>query len=201
MISTCNIIHSTAMTLIGERVASDVNKPYITNGITQVITDLRNKKKGTINKLLKRIRNMKINTNSTVTHRQIKLDIINHFGLIAYNKCQNWIMRNKNKMKLIRAAKREYQNRKIRKLAKKHKYRMHYKVIDQITKTGYNKNDQIPNIIKPNIAINESDIKYIQFHPSHYTHNSYETASEINKYFNTIGNNINPNYKNTLQTN
>ena len=200
-LTMCEIIHNAAQYAIGKQTISDIENPYITKQITNIINILRKDKKRIVNKIMNRIKNLKIATNSFITKQQIKLDIINKYGNNALYAYENWVIRNKNKMKLIRQAKIKYQNSKIRKLVLKHKDRMYYRIIDEISNIGLNKKNRVDHNIKLHVAVNKKDIKQKELKAEDTTCNDNETAMECNKYFNTIGNKCNPNYKTTLKTN
>ena len=196
----CKIIYNAAVQYVGKKTIYDINKPYIDKSIITMIRNLRNQKKGIITKIMNRIKKQKLSTNFCITSKQIEIDIISIHGKTAYTKYMNWKIRNKEKNKIIRNARRKYQNNKINKLITKYKDRFYYRIIDDIMNVGYNKNSNIPNIIKPSVAVNIKDVDNTKLKHHHYTRNSFETSNEFNQYFNTIGNKKNPNYKSTLKT-
>ena len=110
------------------------------------------------------------------------------------------MIRNEQKNKMMRAAHRKCQETKIKQLATKNKDRLYYKLIDEMSNTGYGKHKQIQQIIKPNIAVRDDDVNWDSLTNYDYTKNSNDTANEVNHYINAVGNHSNPNYKSSLQT-
>ena len=109
--TTTKIINNAAKIIIGRDTISDINKPYINNNILTIIKQQRTFKKGIVTKTLNRIRNLKRCTNNTITNYEIKLDVIANYGKKSHQKYINWLNQNEAKKKLIRAAKRKYQEK------------------------------------------------------------------------------------------
>ena len=65
------IILGAAVQCIGQKIIPDIDKPYITDEISTIISDSRDEKKDIITKIMNRIRNIKISTNFNITPVEI----------------------------------------------------------------------------------------------------------------------------------
>ena len=161
---------------------------------------IRNKKTGCTQKIANRISNLKRKNNGTMTNTQIQHDLQTIYGKKSCVRHQNWKIRNTEKIKIIKAARKKYQNNKIKKLANGKKDRFYYQTLNEMMDVTFNKKNIIHNVIHPKYAINESDIDRNKATMEQYASTAYQTANVFNNYFNTIGNPKNANYKTTLKT-
>ena len=197
----CDTMYKAAEIEIGRTIIPDINKPWITNDIVNTIKVLRIEKKGIISKIMNRIKKLKHQTNGHITKSQIQQDLQANFGTTSYTKYTNWLCRNRDKVKMIKRAKHKYQNQRVRQLATRDKSRFYYRTLDEISNVGLTKHQHMPPIIKPSIAVKPEQLQPEDIKKDHLTHNSYETATECNRYFNTIGTPSNPNYNSNILTN
>ena len=197
----CDTIYEAAEIEIGRTIIPDIHKPWITAEIVDTIKQIRNEKKGIVSKILNRIKKLKRQTNGAISKSQIQQDLQSNFGAASYAKYTNWVCRNRNKVQLIKRAKKIYQNKKVRQLATRNKSRYYYRTLDEISNIGLSKHQHMPSIIKPSIAVKPEQLQPNNIKKHHLTQSSHDTAVECNKYFNTIGTTLNPNYKSTLLTN
>ena len=206
------ILLNSATECIGKKVIYQNHKCYINKEIKRIIDELRKEKKK-LKCILNRERKLKKNHGCLMNELILKRDI----GIKAFHRLKAFKTRERYKQKIIRQARRKWINSKIEKLTSK-KDKKWYETLNEVENIAYGKHKHIGHIIKPSIAIYPPDkrespqIKSLATNRissqktnqrritlKDYTKNDKETAEEVNKYFNTIGTEANPNYCNTMK--
>ena len=69
--SMCDFIYHAATNVVGRDKIPDISKPYITTETVDIINNLRQERKGIINRIVNRIKHLKSESNGSITNLQI----------------------------------------------------------------------------------------------------------------------------------
>ena len=188
------IIINTGIEIIGRTKTKSNDKKYITKPIKKIIHGLYKLKKK-IKPIINRIKKLKIKhykmNEEKFDINKLK-DYLSKKEIALYHQYK---LKEKDKNKIIRNAKKKWINNQFEKLITNTKGKNYYYILNKIMNINNGNNDRmINNIIKPSIHVNpinekqKNELKYY-----HFTRNSKQIANEMNAYFNTIGTKYNPN--------
>ena len=197
----CDILLKTAITIFGRKKKSYNQKQYINESILKIINNIHKLKKK-IKPILNRVKKLKKlyikNNNNKISDDILKKEL----GDKQFKYYKNFQLQEKNKKKLIKSSKKQWINQQLQKLITNNKNRSYYNTLKEIENIYHGNKDQIEHIIKPEISTTSPDNKQkYNLTYNDFTKTDKETADVINEYFNTIGNQNNPNHHKNIETN
>ena len=136
------ILTQTGREIIGRTKIYDINRPYLTEEIMDIIRKRKAEKKKFRN-VLNRIRNLRRTRTEKLTKEDIKKDIKDIFGTKHYDRFINWPQRDKEKTRSIRRARRRWQNKRTKTLGNSIKNENWYTALKRIEDVNYNRNTEI----------------------------------------------------------